>query len=75
MDLYTLIMLSKAFQYLGDAVQSQLMSVLEGEDLTKQNSNALKMIRDYLTKVNRHVDDEEVSYILEEIDSYLPPKD
>lgn len=75
MDLYTLIMLSKAFQNLGGAVQSQLTSVLEGEDLTKQNSNALKMIRDYLTKVNRHVDDEEVSYILEEIDSYLPPKD
>ena len=51
MDLSELISLCTLYNNLGWAVQEQLDSVMQGEDLNDQNNNALEMIRDFLGDV------------------------
>lgn len=51
MELHQLLFLCKLYDSLGWAVQDQLHSVIEGEDLEDQNPNALELIEDFLQKV------------------------
>lgn len=50
MDIQTLIELCKAYSKLGWAVQEQLEDALSSSDLSELNSNALRMIVEFLRK-------------------------
>lgn len=53
MTLRQLIVITKAYQDLGWAVQNQLDEILVG-NLEEQNAHALKLIATWLTTIERH---------------------
>jgi hypothetical protein len=49
-----IIEIAKEYDGLGWALQEQLQSVLDGEDLEDQNENALSMCRAFLRRVSEY---------------------
>ena len=54
MDLYDFLYLAKEFNDMGWAIQEQLQSIVDGEDLEEQNVNALRHISRLLNKLEAH---------------------
>ena len=55
MNLHSLISICDAYAKLGDAIQSQVRAVLEGEPVEDQNANALRYARrNFIDVARRH---------------------
>ena len=73
MDLELFLELAKSYNGLGWAVQEQLESVVKGEPMEEQNSNALRMIADWLGGACDDV--EGAGDLAEELEQYIDAGD
>lgn len=70
MDIYDFLKLAKKYSDLGDAIQSQLLAVVEGDSVDRQNPNAMRYALRFLQVAERH-GVEDVEYLIEEINTAL----
>ena len=69
MDLRTFVELARKFSDLGDAITDQMVSVVNGEALEDQNSNALLTLQEFFfSETPTEFEGEE---ILEKLNDYL----
>jgi len=72
MDLWTIIAISKQYAHLGWAVQEQMETLLsdesDPEDIAQLNTNAVKMIVDFLEDIKDRAEQQGNTVLVEEID-------
>jgi hypothetical protein len=73
MDLELFLELAKTYNNLGWSVQEQLESVVRGEPMQEQNSNALAMIASFLGGACDHI--EGAGDLAEELEQYIEAGD
>ena len=73
MDFTTFMRLARMYSKMGWSVQGQLDNILDGEDLSEQNPNALKMIQELLQAFEKATEggDEDSFTLLDEIKEHL----